>query len=108
MSLGAIQDNLVKTNLVQQTQSRGEEVTRNQEVGQTVAQAEHDRQSDQVVLMSQRREQEGIRDDDEPDRENKKKKKNDEEEPPEKDVVLEVVEEDAQSNAVMHRINIIA
>lgn len=63
MSLGAIQDNLSKTSLVQQTQARGDDVNRSQETAQNVRQHEVNRQQDEVVLMSQQAEQQGIRSD---------------------------------------------
>lgn len=80
MSLSAIQDNLVKTSLVQQTQTRGDDVARGQEIAQTAAQREHDRQGDQVVLMSQQKEQAGIKTDEEREKEEGRKKKRRQEE----------------------------
>lgn len=105
MSLSAIQDNLVKTNIVQQHQARGDEVGRTQEVAQAAAQAEQNRQGDQVVLMTQHAEQQGIRQDAERERreeEEKKRKRRDEddEETPEE-------ETSANPHAEMHRINIV-
>lgn len=76
MSLSAIQDNLVKTNLVQQTQARGDEVHRSQQIAQTTAQAaEHDRQHDQVVLMTRSKEQHTINPDEQRERQEQEKKR---------------------------------
>lgn len=80
MSLSAIQDNLVKTSLVQQTQARGDDVNRGQEIAQAAAQREHDRQEDQVVIMTRQKEQSGIRADEEREKEEKRKKRQEEEE----------------------------
>ena len=80
MSLSAIQDNLVKTNLVQQTQTRGDDVARGQEIGQVAQQRENDRQGDQVVLMTRQAEQQGIRTDEEREKEEQRKKKKRQEE----------------------------
>lgn len=75
MSLAAIQDNLVKVNLVQQTQTRNDDVAKSQEIFQTAIQREQDRQGDQVVLMTHQTEQKIIRPDDEREKEERKKKK---------------------------------
>ena len=105
MSLSAIQDNLVKTNLVQQTQSRGDEVARSQSISQVAAQAEHDRQQDQVVLMAQQTEQLGIRPDEERAREEQRKKKRRQANGDDAD--KEEEEAATAPHAEMHRINIV-
>lgn len=113
MSLSAIQDNLVKVNLVQQTQTRGDDVTRSQEIFQTAMQREQDRQGDQVVLMTHQTEQEGIRADEEREKEEQKKKKKREEEEEERAAQAADTAEngdapsDARPRAAMHRINIV-
>ena len=75
MSLAAIQDNLVKTSLVQQTQTRGDDVGRTHEAAQVSLQREHDRQEDQVVISSQRKDEHGIRPDDERRKEGEKRRR---------------------------------
>ena len=105
MSLSAIQDNLVKTNLVQQTQSRSDEVARSQHIAQVAAQAEEDRRKDQVVLMTQHAEQTNINPDEERAREEQKKKKRREEEDDEE--LAEIEEESVSPHAQMHRIDIL-
>lgn len=80
MSLAAIQDNLVKTSLVQQTQSRGDDVSRGQQIAQAAAQREHNRQEDQVVISTHEAEQAGIRTDEERKKEEQRKKRKREEE----------------------------
>lgn len=105
MSLSAIQDNLVKTNLVQQTQSRGDEVARSQHIAQTAAQAEHDRQNDQVVLMTQQPEQRGIHPDDERARQEQERKKR--RKAKDGSDNAEGEEASASPHTEMHRINII-
>ena len=106
MSLSAIQDNLVKTNLVQQTQSRPDEVARSQHISQVAAQAEQDRRGDQVVIMSQRAEQANINPDEERARQEQERKKREQEE--DEDELPEIEEENASPHAQMHRINILA
>jgi hypothetical protein len=103
MSLGAIQDNLVKTNLVQQTQSRNDDVNRSQETAQTVRQHEQDRQGDQVVLMTHQSEQSGIRSDREGrgQEEGKKKRRQNSEEDTQEEAT------DTSGRHEMHRINIV-
>ncbi len=103
MSLGAIQDNLAKTNLVQQTQSRNDDVNRSQETAQTVRQHEEDRRGDQVVLMTHQTEQSGIRSDREGNgqEEGKKKRREKSEEEPEEEAT------DTSGRHEMHRINIV-
>ena len=80
MSLSAIQDNLVKTSLVQHTQSRGDDVARGQENAQVAAQRENDRQEDQVVIRTRETEDHGIRDDEEREKDQRRKKRGEEEE----------------------------
>lgn len=115
MSLSAIQDNLVKTNLVQQTQSRVDDIARGQEIAQTAAQREHDRQGDQVVLMAQQKEQQGIRADEEREKEGRKKREEEEEEENAEETPEEETPENAEggdpsktgTRMVMRRINIV-
>lgn len=113
MSLAAIQDNLVKVPLVQQTQTRGDDVARGQEIGQTAAQRENDRQADQVVLHTRESENQGIRADEEREKEERKKKKRQEEEEEEEqnaspeDNADAPPEEKKGTRMVMHRINIV-
>lgn len=75
MSLSAIQDNLVKVNLVQQTQTKADDVARGQEIHQVVNRKEQDRQHDEVVLMTQQKEEHGIRDEERERGESGRKKK---------------------------------
>lgn len=110
MSLSAIQDSLVKTSLVQQTQTRGDGVQRSQEIGQTAAQREHDRQEDQVVIHAKESEQTGIRPDEEKEKEERKKRREEEEEEEEKNAESEENPDDPEkkdARAVMRRINIV-
>ncbi len=64
MSLSAIQDNLLKTNLVQQTQTKGDDVVRGQENAVAAVQKEENRRQDEVVLSTRETEQQGIHDED--------------------------------------------
>ncbi len=112
MSLAAIQDNLVKTSLVQHTQTRGEDVARGQEIAQALAQRERNRQEDQVVISTHQTEQERIRADEERKKEERRKKRKQEEE----ENVEEAAEQAADAPAdpaetgtrvMMRRINIV-
>ena len=112
MSLSAIQDNLVKSNLVQQTQARGDDVARGQEIAQAAAQREHDRQEDQVVIQTRQRDQDGIRSDEEREKEGGKKKRQDEdedgaEESRDEKRLDDEKGEEGGTRAVMRRINIV-
>lgn len=111
MSLSAIQDSLVKTSLVQQTQTRGDDIQRGQEIGQTAAQREHDRQEDQVVIHSKESEQAGIRPDEEKEKEGRKRQEEEEEEEAqEENVESEENPDDPDKQGtrmVMRRINIV-
>ena len=81
MSLTGIQDSMVKSHLVQQVQSRTEEVVRLQERTQMPFSQELARQADEVVLNITRTEQDGVRDEERlKDREEEKRKKREEEE----------------------------
>jgi|GEM_PF-2278916 hypothetical protein len=108
MSIGAIQDNLVKTSLVQQTQSKGDDVLRGQEIGQVASQKEHDRQQDQVVLQLRQKEEHGIRRDEERDKEGEKKRRQDEQDEGDKKKPKDdEPEEESGARARMRTINII-
>lgn len=108
MSLSAIQDNLVKTNLVQQHQSRGDDISRSQEIAHTAAQREVNRQEDQVVIHARETEQQKLRADEEKEREGKKREKEEEEEnKKDQDVSDDSVDEDGRPRARMRRINIV-
>lgn len=112
MSLAAIQDNLVKAPLVQQTQTRGDDVARGQEIAQTANQREQNRQEDQVVIHTRESENQGIRTDEEREKEQRKKKQQQEEEEEEQNAEgREDPETDPKSETgtrmVMHRINIV-
>jgi hypothetical protein len=63
--LAAIQDSIVKTSLVQQTQGRNEGVNNGQEIANAAVQQELDREEDQVVISLRRKEENGIRPDEE-------------------------------------------
>ncbi len=80
MSVGIIHDNMVKTSLVQQTQTRGDDVQRSLEIGQVAAQREDNRQRDQVVIQTKQKEEHGIRPDAEREKEGRKKRREEEEE----------------------------
>lgn len=104
MSLAAIQDNLVKTSLVQQTQSRSEDVSRGQEIGMQADLKEQSRQEDQVVLKSRESSEAGVRDE-EKDRNKREREKGEEGERIEREEFDE--EEDEGPRARMRTINII-
>jgi hypothetical protein len=74
MSLAAIQDNLVKTSLVQHTQTQGDGVVRGQEIANVTIQRELDRQEDQVVISLRQKEEHGIRPDEDREKERGGKK----------------------------------
>jgi hypothetical protein len=75
MSLAAIQDNLVKTSLVQQTQTRSDDVGRAQEIAHVALQREHDRREDQVVISAQQKNEHGIRSDEERRKEEERRRR---------------------------------
>ncbi len=105
MSLSAIQDNLLKTNLVQQTQTKGDDVARGRENAVAAVQKEDNRRQDEVVLSTHEAEQRGIRPDDERgggrEREEEKEKKERDGDEPEDE------EGDNGPRARMRRINIV-
>ncbi|MCC8167600.1 MAG: hypothetical protein LIQ31_16045 [Planctomycetes bacterium] len=106
MSLSAIQDNLVKTSLVQHTQSRGEDIKAGSESAAVAKQHEVNRQEDQVVIHTRESEGRNIRDDEERPKDQREKKRDDEEENGEGDAAPEG-EEDDGPRARMRRINIV-
>ncbi len=106
MSLSAIQDNLVKTSLVQHTQSRGEDIKAGSESAAVAKQHEVNRQEDQVVIHTRESEGRNIRDDEEHPKDERERKRKDDEENNEEDVHQEG-EEDDGPRARMRRINII-
>lgn len=108
MSLAAIQDNLVKVHLVQQTQTRGDDVARGQEIHQAAQQREQDRQGDQVVIHTKEAEQEGIRPDEEREKEQRRKKRQEEEEEREKAEDSGEDGNDEGPRSRMRRLNILA
>lgn len=113
MSLSAIQDNLVKVNLVQQTQTKTDDVARGQEIHQAVNRREQDRQQDEVVLMTQQKEEHGIRDEERERGESGRKKKRrqeEEEEEKQKEEGRHGTEqlEDDHPRARMRKLNILA
>lgn len=103
MSLAAIQDSLVKTSFVQQTQARGEDVNRGQEIAMAANLREQERQEDQVVIRSREAEQNGVRDEEKKRQQREQKEKEEDEriERPEED------EEDEGPRARMRCINIV-
>lgn len=112
MSLSAIQDSLVKTNLVQQTQTRTDDVVRSQEISQAARQHEQSRQGDQVVLMTHQPEHEGIRPDQEREKEEqrKRRKKQDEDKEAEEKKLSEASggsDTEVRRRDAMRRINIV-
>ncbi len=75
MSLAAIQDNLVKTTLVQHTQSKADDVSRSQESSILAKQQEDNRQVDQVVIHSRQTDEEkNLKADDEKEKERRRRK----------------------------------
>ena len=107
MSLAAIQDNLVKAPLVQQTHTRGDDVARGQEIHQAAQQREQDRQGDQVVLHTKEAEQEGLRPDEEREKDQRRKKQQQEEEA-EDSGEENKDEKDKGPRSQMRRLNILA
>ncbi|MCD8349362.1 MAG: hypothetical protein LUC93_01955 [Planctomycetaceae bacterium] len=105
MSLAAIQDNLVKTSLVQHTQTRNDDVNRGQENAALAHQREVNRQEDQVVIHTKETEHQNVRTDEERERRRRKR----EEEKEEEEAVLEEGEEEGEDGprARMRRINIV-
>lgn len=103
MSLSAIQDNLVKTNLVQQTQTKSDDVMRGHENAAAAVQKEDGRQQDQVVLSTREAEHKGVRADEEKEKEREREEEEEEKERREKPEE----EEDNGPRARMRTINII-
>ena len=103
MSLSAIQDNLLKTNLVQQTQTKGDDVVRGQENAVAAVQKEDSRQQDQVVLSTREAEKKGVRSDEEKGRGREREEEEEEKERKEKPEE----EEDNGPRARMRTINIV-
>lgn len=106
MSLAAIQDNLLKTSLVQQTQSRSEDVSRGQEIGMQADLKEQSRQEDQVVLRSRETSETGVRDE-EKDRRRREREKEEEDGEQMRREEFDEGEEDNGPRARMRTINII-
>ncbi len=104
MSLAAIQDNLVKTSLVQQTQARNDDVNRSQETAALASQREVNRQEDQVVIHTREAEHRNVRSDEEKEQERRRKKEQEEEEEESRE---DGEEEDSGPRARMRRINIV-
>lgn len=107
MSLSAIQDSLVKTSLVQQTQARSDDINRGQETAAQAAQREVNRQADQVVIHTQEAEQQGVRADEEKEREGRKREEEEDEEQEEETSEEEGEEGESGPRARMRRINIV-
>lgn len=112
MSLVAIQDNLVKVSLVQQTQTRGDDVARGQEIAQTASQREHNRQEDQVVIHTRETENQGIRADEQREKEQRKKRRGQngeagEENREESENAEATPAAETGTRVMMHRINIV-
>jgi TATA-binding protein-associated factor Taf7 len=104
MSLSAIQDNLLKTNLVQQTQTKGDDVVRGQQNAVAAVQKEENRRQDEVVLSTRESEQKGVRSDEEKGNGRDRDEDDEEKERREKE---EEEEEDTGPRARMRRINIV-
>ncbi len=102
MSLSAIQDNLLKTNLVQQTQTKGDDVVRAQETASIAGQKEENRRQDEVVLSTRESEQGNVRSDERGGngRDDRKRERREREEDGDD-------EEDTGPRARMRRINIV-
>lgn len=75
MSLAAIQDNLMKTSLVQQTQTKSDDVSRGQEIAMQAEVKEQSRREDQVVLESSKKGDAELRDE---EKERKRRKQEEE------------------------------
>lgn len=105
MSLAAIQDNLIKTSLVQQTQSRSEDVSRGQEIGMQADLKEQSRQEDQVVIHSKESSEAGVRDEEKDRRRRKEEEDEEEGERLQREEFVE--EEDEGPRARMRTINIV-
>lgn len=103
MSLYGIQDTLMKTHLVQHTQTHGEGVERAQQSQQAVFQRELNRKADEVVIQTSQSEHANVNPDQEREKNQgggsgkRKKHDNDSDEP----------EQDNISGQGQHRINII-
>lgn len=108
MSLAAIQDSLVKTSLVQQTQARGDDMNRGHENAIAAQQKEQDRQEDQVVIHAKEAEQGNIRDEEKERRQGKNDEEPEEEgQQGESEILDGEDEEDGVPRAKMRRINIV-
>lgn len=106
MSIVALQDSIVKTSLVQHTQTHNDNVVRGQEIGMAAQLKEQERQTDQVVLQSREAEQEGIRDE-EKNKDGKKKKQQNQNDDENRDRDNGEEEEDQSPRARMRQINIV-
>ena len=107
MSLSAIQDNLVKTSLVQHTQTRGDDIAKSQETAQAAAQRENNRQEDQVVIHTKETDQHGIRPDEEKEQQRRRKREEEEEQAEQRSEGEDGEDEPTGPRARMRRINII-
>lgn len=106
MSLGAIQDNLVKVPLVQQTTTKSDDVARGQENFQVAEHRENSRQADEVVLQTQQRE---LNEDREKEEQRRRKQEQEEQEQAQRQRSGDdEEEEDTRPRAKMHRLNILA
>ncbi len=107
MSLSAIQDNLVKTTLVQHTQTKVDDVNRSHENAVLAKQHEMNRQEDQVVIQSRQSDEEkGLKPDDEKER---RRRRGEEREAEDREKADEDEEEEGPGGprAKMRRINIV-
>lgn len=104
MSLTAIQDTLLKTNLVQQTQSKADDVSRSQETAAQQTQKEQSRQEDQVVIHTNQKDGSGIRDE---EKQRQRRNQEEEEEEDKENRDDENAEEDEGPRARMRTINIV-
>lgn len=101
MSLSAIQDNLLKTNLVQQTQTKIDDVQRSQDISTAAAVKEQARQEDQVVIHTKQKSNADVAD------EKKEKQRREQEEEEEKEEREDGPKDDNGPRARMRTINIV-
>ncbi len=106
MSVAAIQDSLVKSSLVQHTQSKNDDVSRSQQISAVQDQKEQDRQVDQVVIRSREAEQNGVRDE-EKQNDGRRKRKEEEQDGKRVERREDGEEEDEGPRARMRVINIV-